>query len=126
MNEVLLGRDLARGLALLVLAEIQCGNEAGVHIAHEPMKAFETVPPTSWFNRIAALLRGNLDAPHLHHFSQHDALWKSLTMIAAHTKRLDLPAMLEVIRLLTVPADQSVVPADAALETLRHDADKTG
>lgn len=127
LNEALPGRHLARGLALLVLAEIQRGNEVGVHIAHEPMKAFESVsPPTSWLNRIAALLRGNLDAPHLHHLNQQDALWKSLTVIAAHTKRLDLPAVLEVIRLLTAPADQSVVPTDTALETLRQDIDKAG
>lgn len=127
LHEVLPGHDLARGMALLVLTEVQRGNEVGVHIAHEPMKAFESVsPPASWLNRIAALLRGNLDAPHLHHFSRQDALWQALTVIAAHTKRLDLPAVLAVIRLLTVPADQSIEPADAALEILRQDVDKAG
>jgi len=127
LNDVLPGYNLARGLALLVLAEIQNGNESGVHIAHEPMKVFETVsPPTSWLNRIAALLHGTLDAPRLHHHDRHDSLWKALAVIASHTKRLDLPAVLEVIRLLTESPDQSAALADVALEKLRHAIEDAG
>ncbi len=127
LNEALPGCNLARGLALLVLAEIRDGNEAGVHIAHEPMKAFETVsPPISWLNRIAALLRGTLDAPPLHHHDRHNSLWKALAVIASHTKRLDLPAVQAVIRLLTESPDHSAATADLALEKLRHDVENTG
>lgn len=127
LNDLLPGHDLAKGLALLVLAEIQAGNEFGVHIAHEPMKAFETtLPPTSWLNRIAALLRGTLQAPRPHHHDRHDSLWKALAVMASHTKRLDLPAILEVIRLLIGPMEQSVAAAEAALEKLRHDVTETG
>ena len=127
LNDVLPRNDLARELALLVLAEIQHGNEFGVHIAHEPMKAFETVPPpVSWLNRIAALLRGTLDAPHLHHHKRHDALWKALAVITSHTKRLDLPAVLLVVYYLTESPVQPDGAAGAALEKLRHDVEDVG
>lgn len=127
LNDVLPGCNLARSLALLVLVEIRHGNEFGVHIAHEPMKAFETIsPPISWLHRIAALLRGTLDVPYLHHHDRHDSLWKALAVIASHTKRLDLPAMQEVIRLLAEFPDQSAATTDTALEKLRHDVEDAG
>lgn len=87
LGEVLLESHLARGLALLVLAEIERGNEAGVHIAHEPMMAFETAPPPiALLERITALLRGTLKPPRLHHHDKHhDSMWKALAVIAAHT-----------------------------------------
>lgn len=120
------GKDLARGLALLVLAEIERGNEAGVHIAHEPMMAFDTIPPPiALLERITALLQGRLEPPLLHrHDKHHNSMWKALAVIAAHTRRLDLPAVLEVIRLLTVSADQTA--SDAALEKLRHEVAEVG
>ncbi len=127
LNEVLPRYDLARGLALLVLAEIQRGNESGVHIVHEPMKAFEIMsPPISWINRITALLRGTLDAPHLHHPDRHHPLWKALAVIASHTKRLDLSAVLQVIHLLTESPALPILPTDTALEKLHHDVEDAG
>lgn len=124
LEELLPGHRLASGLALLVLAEVERGNEAGVHIAHEPMVAFETVsPPTSWLERITALLRGTLEPPRLHpHDKQHDAMWKALAVIAAHTRRLDLSAVLEVIRLLTV----SPAVTDVTLDRLRDELAEVG
>lgn len=127
LNEILPGSKLSRGLALLVLAELQHANEFGAHIAHEPMKAFESMsPPISWLNRIAALLRGSLDAPRLHHLDHHDSLWKAVAVIAAHTQRLDLPAVLQVIRLLTASPDEASSPVDAALVKLCEDVKNTG
>ncbi len=128
LNDALAGCNLAQGLALVVLAEIQRGNEVGVHLAHEPMQAFETrLLPASWLNRIAALLRGTLDLPrHLHHSKRHAPLWKALAVIASHTKRLDLPAVQAVICLLTASSGPSTAPADAALEKLRHDVEDAG
>ena len=128
LDEILSGRNLARAMALLVLAEIERANESGVHIAHEPMMAFETVqPPIALLERIAALLRGTLEPPRLHpHDKQHDAMWKALAVIAAHTRRLDLAAVLEVIRLLSVPTDQADFVFDAALENLRDEVAEVG
>ena len=125
--EILPRRDLARCLALLVLAEIERGNEAGVHIAHEPMMAFDTAPPpASWLERIVALLRGTLAPPLLHPHDRHTPLWKALAIIASHIKRLDLPAVLQVIRLLTTPAEQLAASHDEALEKLRLDVHEAG
>lgn len=124
LAELLPGSKLAGGLALLVLAEVERGNEEGVHVAHEPMMAFETVPPsTEWLERVGALLRGTLEPPRLHpHDKHHDAMWKALAVIAAHSRRLDLPAVLAVIRLLTAPP----AIADAALEELRDAVAEVG
>ncbi|MEJ2362581.1 MAG: hypothetical protein P8Z75_14420 [Gammaproteobacteria bacterium] len=99
---------LARGLALVILAEIARGNESGVHIAHDPMMAFDTTaPPAALLNRMSALLHGELTAPLIHPHAKHGALWRALAVIAEHTHRLDLPAVLAVIHLLTLPADKS-------------------
>ncbi len=128
LDEVLSGCRLARGLALLVLAEIECANEAGVHIAHEPMMAFEIAPPPmALLERITALLRGTLEPPRWHHHDKHhDAMWKALVVIASDTHRVDLPAVLEVIRLLSVPTDQAGFVFDQALEKLRDDVAAVG
>ncbi len=126
LHELLPGGQLARGLALLVMAEIERGNEAGVHIAHEPMMAFESAsPPVALLERIAALLRGTLEPPLLHrHDKQHDAMWKALAVIAAHTRRLDLPAVLEAVRLLATEQAGAVV--EPAVEPLREAVAQVG
>jgi hypothetical protein len=119
--DALPGENLAKGLALLVLAEIEHGNEAGAHTAHEPMMAFESItPPEAWLQRLTALLRGTLEPPLLHKHEKRDALWKALAVIAAHTHRLDLPAVVQVIGLLTTPAGESATTQDEELETLRQ------
>ncbi len=116
---------LSKGLALLVLAEIERGNEQGVSIAYEPMMAFEsTSPPAPWLDRITSLLRGTLEPPVPHPHDSRDALWKALAVIAAHTRRLDLPAVLQVIVLMTAPPEQAA--KDEKLEILRHHLEKVG
>lgn len=122
LAEVLPGQRIEKGLALLVLAEIARGNEAGVHLAHEPMMALEAASaPAAWLQGITVLLRGELAAPPLHAHAHEAPLYKALSVLAAHTSRLDLPAMLEVIRLLVAPAG-----SDAVLEQLRADVLDTG
>jgi len=121
LDELVPRSHLSKALALLVLAEIERGNEAGVHTAHEPMMAFESAPPpTLWLERIAALLRGTLAPPLLHRHDGRESIWKALAVIAARTRRLDLPAVLQVISLLTATREPSSMPHDAALETLRQ------
>jgi hypothetical protein len=127
LDELLPAHNLAKGFALLVLAEIERGNEAGVHIAHEPMMVFETVPPReSWLERRAALLRGTLAPPLLHHHDHRTPLWKALAIMASDIKRLDLPAVLQVIRMLITPVEQLAASHDEALEKLRHDVHEAG
>ena len=46
--------------------------------------------------------------------------------MASDIKRLDLPAVLQVIRLLTTPVEQLDVEHDEALEKLRHDVSEDG
>lgn len=125
--EIVPEHTLTRGLALVILAEIERGNETGVHIAHEPMMAFETTaPPAALLNRISALLHGTLSAPLIHPHDKHGALWKALAVIAAQTHRLDLPAVLAVIHLLTLPADSRRHLPDPELDALHHAVGEAG
>ncbi|MCI0507787.1 MAG: hypothetical protein L0Z73_16985 [Gammaproteobacteria bacterium] len=94
LDNTLHGLKSAQGLALLVLAEIERGNEADVHITHEPMMASESAPlPAAWLERIASLLRGTLEIPMPHHHDAHPPLWRALYVIVAHIRRFDLPAV---------------------------------
>lgn len=121
LDAMLPGRNLAKGMALLVLAEVEHGNEAGVHLAHESMMAFQSAPPpAAWLERINALLSGTLAPPQLHAHDHHGALWRSLATIAIQTHRLDLPALLAVIRLLATPGEASAASGDASLTALRN------
>lgn len=125
LDFILPRHHMARAMALLVLAEVQRGNEAGVQMSHEPMMVFEMEqPPLPWLERIASLLRGTLAAPLLHPHDGHGALWKALAVIAAHTKRLDLAAVLSVTKLLTTPGADTHY--DEALEALRQEILETG
>jgi hypothetical protein len=127
LRDVLQGLTPAQGLALLVLAEIETGNEPGVHIAHEPMMVFEAVaPPVAWRRRIAASLQGILEIPMPHHHGTHPPLWRALFVIVGHIRRFDLPAVLVVIRMLATPINQSVVTQDNDLESLRDDVFAAG
>lgn len=119
--DLLPGQSLTRGLALLVVAEIERGNEAGVHLVHEPMMAFESSGPDSeWLARNNALFHGRIVPPLIHPHDRHGVLWRALALIAAHTRRLDLPAVLAVIRLLLAPVDPRQVLPDAELNALRE------
>jgi hypothetical protein len=126
LDEIVSRGKSAQGLAMLVFEEIERGNEAGVHIAHEAMMAFEAaLPPIDWTERVAALLRGTLEPPLIHPHDTHPPLWKALAVISAHTRRPDLPAVLQVIRQLTVPADQAA-SRDEDLEVLREAVHQAG
>ncbi|MEJ2361621.1 MAG: hypothetical protein P8Z75_09370 [Gammaproteobacteria bacterium] len=125
--DLLPGQSLARGLALLVLAEIERGNEAGVHLVHEPMMVFESIgPDPDWLARSNALFIGRMEPPLIHPHDRHGVLWRALAVISAHTRRLDLPAILAVIRLLTVVADPRHVLPDPELDALRNAVAETG
>lgn len=120
--ELLPEHTLSRALAFLVLAEVERGNEAGVHLAHEPMMAFESVRPSQgWLARNGALLHGEIVPPLIHPHDRHGVLWRVLAVIAAHTRRLDLPAVLAVIHLLIAPADPHHALPDAELDALREE-----
>jgi hypothetical protein len=127
LDDALHGHKAAQGLALLVLLEIERGNEAGVHIAHEPMMALETAPPpAAWIERIAALSRGVLDVRLLHRHDSRPPLFRALTVITAHIKRFDLAAVLRIVHLLILPADQSASVTDEALAKLRAGVSAAG
>lgn len=121
------GDRLSHALALLVLAEIARGNETGVHTAHEPMMAFEeTPPPADWLARLVALLRGTIAPPQWHPHDCRDTLFHALTVITAHTRRLDLPALLQVIALLAANGEGAEKGQAGALKSLRQALDAIG
>ena len=62
----------------------------------------------------------------LHHHDSHDTLWKALAVIASHTSRPDLPAVLQVITLLTKPKGNAMTANDESLESLCKDPHETG
>jgi hypothetical protein len=127
VNDIVPEHTLARGLALLVMAEIERGNEAAAHIAHEPMMAFAmTAPSPELLERMRALLHGTLEPPLIHPQDKRGALWRALAVIAEQTRRLDLPAMLAVIGLLAQPDDPHVMLPDADLDRLRHSVAQVG
>ncbi len=128
LDDILHGGRLGLGMALLVLAEIERGHEHGVHAAYEPMMAYETLSPSAEMReRVSALLRGTLDPPVFHpHDKHHDAMWKALAIIAEQTRRLDLPAVLMVLRLLIDAPDPSSGVVDAGLGKLQYELDELG
>ncbi len=122
----LVGQKAAQGFALLVLAEIECGNVEGIRLAHEPMMLF--VSPTAgarYAEGVADALRGGGVALHGHAHAGKPPIWKALASIAAGTGRPDLAAVLSVIGVLTSrhAAGEAV---DADLEALRTRLDGTG
>ncbi len=126
LDEVLRGRQVAQGFALLVMAEIERGNAEGVRLAHEPMMLFDSpAAGTRYAEDVAAALRGEGAALHLHPHASKPALWKALACIVAHTGRCDLGLVICVIGVLVArpAADQA---ADEALEQLRNKLGETG
>jgi len=125
--EIVPERTLTRGLALLVMAEIERGHEAAIHIAHESMQAFETtVPSAELLERIQALLHGTLEPPLIHPHDKHGALWQALAVMAAQTRRLDLPAIMAEVHLLVQADDPHTTLPDADLDALRHAVAEAG
>ena len=126
LDEALGGYEPAQGLALLVMADIERGDEAGVHIDQEAMMAFENgSPPLAWLERVAAMLRGSLEIPPMHHHDPHPPLWKASYVIASHIKRCDPPAILQVIQLLIKNVGLSETQ-DITLEKIRADVAEVG
>lgn len=122
LDHVLQGHKPALGLALLTLAEIERGDAEGARLAHETMMVFESAEAGAHYaERIAAALRGQLEELPVHRHASRPPLWKSLAVIAAHTGRCDLKAIIQVIRLLAAAPPPSGQPADEALERLRNE-----
>jgi len=122
----LLGRKAAQGFALLVLAEIERGNEEGIRCAHDPMMLFDSpAAGARYAEGVAAALRGGGAALHGHAHAGKPPLWKALASVAAQTGRSDLAAVVSVIGVLASrPAAEEA--ADAELEALRNRLDETG
>jgi len=122
LTDALQGYRPGWGLALLALAEIGRGNAEGARLAHEPMMAFESEAAGAQLAaRMAALLHGPEAAPSLHQHGHQPPLWKALALIAAHSGRCELKAVLEVIRLLADPS-----AADPTLQALRNALEAVG
>ncbi len=122
LDHVLQGHKPALGLALLALAEIWRGDAEGARLAHEPMMVFESAEAGAHYaGRIAAALRGQLEALPVHRHASHPPLWKALAVIAAHTGRCDLKAIIQVIGLLVAAPSPLGQPSDEALERLRNE-----
>jgi hypothetical protein len=121
LAELLDGLTPGRALALMVLAEIERGNAEGVHIAHEAMMTFDSPAAARVYaGRVALALRGRLESPKWHPHSS--PIWKALAVVAAHTGRHDLAAIIEAVRLLVAtPAG-----ADEEIERLRQALRETG
>jgi hypothetical protein len=84
------------------------------------MMTFDSPPAGEVYaGRIVAALRGGLEGPRLHRHSSRAPLWKALAVVAAHTGRHDLKALVEVIRLLVTAPGSPDERADDALERIR-------
>jgi len=117
LADVLAGLPPARGLAALVLAEIERGNAEGIHLAYEAMMLFES-PKAGHVHaeHVAAALHAPHPGPALRHKGAREPLWKALAEVVAHTARHDLAAVCAVIGVLAMPPP---TPPDASLEALR-------
>lgn len=121
LDDVLQGHKPVLGLALLVLEQIARGDAEGARLAYEAMMVFESdAAAASYANAIAAALRGRLPWPPSHRHTSQPPLWKALALVAAHTGRCDLKAIIEVIRLLSAGPPTAGQPADESLERLRN------
>jgi hypothetical protein len=122
LDDVLRDHRPAWGLALLGLAEIGRGDAEGARLVHEPMMVFESETAGARLaSRMAALLSGRQKELPWHRHAPQPPLWKALALIAAHTRRCDLKAVVEAIRLLADPHT-----SDEALKALRNALDETG
>ncbi len=102
LGEALHGLSPAQGLALLILAEIEEGNEEGARIAHESMMLFDSgAAGMHHAAKIASLLRGNIPFRIHHPHSSRPALWKALGIIAQSTKRFDVSSAVVAMGLLS-------------------------
>jgi hypothetical protein len=117
LADVLAGLPPARGLAALVLAEIERGNAEGIHLAYEAMMLFESPQAGRVYaEQVAAALHAPHPGPVLRRKAAREPLWKALAEVVAHTGRHDLAAVCAVIRLLALPPP---TPPDPSLEALR-------
>ena len=117
LTDLLAGLKPSAALALLVFAEIERGDAEGVRLAHEAMMAFDTpAAGRIYAARVKEALRGRIEGPVLHRHSSREPLRRALALIAHHTGRHDVDALVEVIRLLVSPPG---TVQDEALERLR-------
>lgn len=123
LDDVLEGIIPSRGLAALVLAEIERGDMEGVHVAYESMMSLETPEAAqAYAEQIASALRGELESKKLPRNAKREPMCKALAVLIDHTGRFDLKAITETIRLLAAEPES----ADPALEQLRTALGDTG
>ena len=126
LDALLPSRKAAQAFALLALAEIEHGDVEAARAAHEPMMLFESASGGARYaENIAAALRGEGGALHVHPHTAKPALWKALASLVALGGRGDPGAVIRVIGLLIAqPAADRV--RDKALEQLCSKVDATG
>lgn len=127
LADVLAGLKPARGLALLVLAEIERGDMEGIRIAYESMTLFESAAAAGVHaQHVGAALRGMLHRPEVERQFSRRTLLRALAIMTRHTGRDDTNAATTAIRLLTAtPAGAGGRP-DTALDSLRTELQAIG
>lgn len=116
------GHRPAWGMALLALAEIGRGDAEGARLAHEPMMVFESESAgRKLAAQMSAALAGRLAFAPAPRHAPSLPLERALILIAQHTGRCDLKAVVETIRLLADPA-----ASDPELDSLRKALDEAG
>lgn len=117
LDDALHGLGLSQGLALVVLSEIEAGEEEEVRLLHEPMMLSDSRDAGRILaQKRAAFLRGEIPFPALHPHSSRPPVWKALALISERTKRCDASSAVAAMGLLSgKPA-----AVDDALERLRE------
>lgn len=120
LADILAGLKPARGMALLVLAEIERGDIEAIRIAYESMMVLESAAATRVHAEyIGAALRGGLHQPQAERHFSRAPLLHALAIVTAHTGRHDANAVRATIRLLAAEPAGPGERHDAALDSLR-------
>lgn len=116
LEELLDRLDPLRGMAALVLAEIERGDAEGIHVAYETLMILQTPAAAQDYAAcIAQALRGELKVKKRRRKTKREPLCKALITLVDQTGRHDLKAITETMRLL---ADNQAA-ADQSLNQLR-------
>jgi len=128
--EAVLGRlTPAQGLAVLLLTEIARGDAEGARSAYEGMTLFQSPGAREVYTlRILAGSRGDGGKTRAwHRHSSRPPLWKAMAAITAVTRRYDLKAAVEVLRLLAeMQAGATEAGEDTATKRLLESLSRLG